>query len=85
MALAREATDGEQVLARPVWTRRFERRRNLALRKSVGDLKIHRAELMNQLGQLRAESGLNVLQDIAQVDQDIWRLMRDARLAGRAT
>lgn len=85
MAFAREATSGQQVAARQLWARRVERRCNPALRQSVGDLKAHRADLLNQLGELRAEDGLKVLQGIAEVDQDIWRLVRTATLAGEAT
>ena len=86
MSLSRfeEATPAaEQVVVRHVRARPFERRRRPELRQSVGDLKTHRADLLNQLGGLRAEDGLKILQEITRVDQDIWRLVKGARLGGR--
>jgi hypothetical protein len=85
MAFAREKAAGEHLVASRVWARRFERRCDPGLRRSVDDLKAHRADLLGQLGELRADASVKILHEIVRVDQDIWRLIRGARFTDRVS
>ena len=84
MSLSRSedaTTAEEQVVVQQVRARRFERRRRPELRQTVGDLQAHRADLLQQLGELRAEDGSKVLREIGRVDQDIWQLVSGAHVS----